>query len=75
VLVHPDHATTDPNALRLICRAVTPGEWPWTRLTGLPLNIPHVGTDLTDWPTQPLGDVAVLLGHRTVLSGHEVGRS
>lgn len=74
VLVHPDDPTNHPDARRIIARAVTPGEWPWVRLTGLPLGLPAVGGDLTGWQTQPLGDVAMVLGHRTVLHGYEVGR-
>lgn len=73
VLVHPDDFLGDPNARRVIARAVTPGEWPWTRLTGLPLGTPGQFADLTGWQHQPLGDLALLLGHRVVLTGHEVG--
>lgn len=74
VLVHPDDFPRDPDARRLMARAVTPGEWPWVRITGLPLGIPAQGSDLTNWQPQPLGDVAMVLGHRTILTGHEVGR-
>jgi hypothetical protein len=43
------------------------------RLTGVPAGLPAQGGDLTHWQPQPVGDLAVLLGHRTVLAGHEVG--
>ncbi len=73
VLVHPDDFPDDPDARRIMARAVTPGEWPWMRITGLPVDLPSVGADLTHWQPQPLGDLAMLLRHRVVVTGLEVG--
>jgi hypothetical protein len=72
VLVHPDDFPGDPKARRIIARAVTPGEWPWTRITGAAFDIPKQGSDLRHWKEQHLGDFALVCGHRTVLVGHEV---
>lgn len=72
VLVHPDDFLHDPDARRIILRAVTPGEWPWMRLTGLPAGLPRQGGDLDGWQPQRLGDLGLLLGHKTILAGHEV---
>lgn len=75
VLLEPGKAPTDPTACRLVrVEATHPGEWPWRRLTGVPGSVPPRDSDLTDWTPQPLGDLAVVLGHTIVLTGHEVSR-
>lgn len=74
VLVHPDDSANDPEARRILCRAVTPGEWPWIRVTGAPAGIAKHGGSLAGWQLQALGDLALVLGHRLVLTGHEVSR-
>lgn len=73
ILVHPDDNPRDPTARRVMYRAVTPGEWPWMRITGMPVDIPGQGGDFGHWREQFPGDFAVVCGHRTVLSGYEVG--
>ena len=73
VLVHPDDPMGHPDSRRIVARAVSPGEWPWTRVTGLPVDLPRQNSDLTHWKNQPLGDFARVCGHRVVLSGYEVG--
>ena len=76
VLVHPDtarHRPGDPAACRLVKVATThPGEWPWRRLTGLPVDVPPRGADLSGWRVQPLGDLGLALGHAAVLTGQQV---
>ena len=62
VLLHPDHAPGDPNACRLIALAVTYGEWPWMRLTGLPSDVPSRGDELRGWRAQSLAEVGQVLG-------------
>lgn len=75
VLLEPGRAPSDPTACRIVkVEATHPGEWPWRRLTGVSGSIPPRDSDLTDWTPQPVGDLASLLGHSTVLTGHEVGR-
>ena len=62
-LVHPKHNPGDPDACRIIKRAVTPGEWPWVRLTGLPTYVPSRWDDLSRWQLQCLERLAPTLGH------------
>ena len=74
VLVHPDDQLDDLDARRILSRAVSPGEWPWMRITGTARGLPHQGGSLEGWQPQPWGDLAVLAGHGVVLSGHIIGR-
>ncbi len=53
-----------PDACRIVKRATTGGDWPWTRLTGLPTDLPTRDSDLAGWVVQPLWQVARVLGHK-----------
>lgn len=63
VLVHPDQSPADPDACRIIARAMPPGsDWPWYRLTGRPQDLPVRDTDLADWQPQSLAALGAVLG-------------
>lgn len=64
VLVHPDDDPADRTARRLMARATTHGDWPWMRVTGPAVDIPHRGDPLTHWQPQSLHDYAEIMEPR-----------
>lgn len=52
----------DPRSPRLVkIQQVHPADWPWTRLTGTPADVPSRFTDLDGWRVQSWSELVNVL--------------